>query len=107
GDLVVASNESTAVAVQDQWGLPTTAQKISLYTAKYSGADGTLIWEQRFPGVINQGATVAGLAADAEGNIVVSGTIDDGDGSGAYAYTAKYAATDGHLLWSQTYHATI
>jgi len=42
------------------------------------------------------------VAVDASGNVVVTGRSERESGSGAYEiYTAKYAATDGALLWER------
>ena len=73
------------------------------YTAKYAAADGALLWEQYYNGPDNGKDTPVGLAVDASGNVVVTGRpkgrlrLQNGYG----AYTAKYAAANGSLLWER------
>ena len=74
------------------------------YTAKYAAADGTLLWEKRYPGASHNNGpnSVTAMAVDGNGNVVVTGTSY---GSTSYDfYTAKYAAADGALLWEQRYN---
>ena len=66
------------------------------YTAKYAAADGALLWEQRYNGLLAFGDIASAVAVDPAGNVVVTGS------SGGY-FTAKYAAADGALLWSKRY----
>jgi len=61
------------------------------YTAKYSGADGTLLWENRSPSFPLTGSALA-VAADSNGDVAVTGTYS----------TVKYAASDGSLLWERS-----
>ena len=46
-----------------------------IYTAKYAGADGALLWEQRYNGPANNDDNGVGLALDSNGNVVVSGML--------------------------------
>lgn len=65
------------------------------YTAKYAGADGALLWAQRYSGGIDNRAQA--VALDAAGNVVVAGSSYT---EGGYdAHTIKYAAADGAVLW--------
>ena len=61
------------------------------YTAKYSGADGALLWEK-----VANSSYPRSLALDSLGNAIVVGIANDD------FYTAKYAATDGSLIWRKT-----
>jgi uncharacterized delta-60 repeat protein len=69
------------------------------YTAKYSAADGALLWERRYNGPDNDYDTSRAVAVDPQGNVVVTGYTSVG-GYG-HCYTAKYAGTDGALLWEK------
>ena len=70
------------------------------YTAKYAGEDGALLWEIRYNGPANGDDQAQALALDANDNVIVTGL----SGSRVQAndhYTAKYAASDGALIWEQ------
>jgi uncharacterized delta-60 repeat protein len=72
---------------------------LDYYTAKYAAADGALLWEQRYNGPANSSDSALAVAADANGNVVVTGV--SWNGTDYDYYTAKYAAADGALLWEQ------
>jgi outer membrane protein assembly factor BamB len=76
-----------------------TNSSVDYYTAKYAAADGALLWEQRGPRL---GASLLAVALDGSGNVIVTGSSDNG--TNYDYYTAKYAATDGSLLWEQRYN---
>jgi hypothetical protein len=74
------------------------------YTAKYAAADGALLWEKR----TDRGASSVNypgtLAADANGNVVVTGASSATFGTNQYDfYTIKYSGTDGSVLWEKVY----
>ncbi len=73
-----------------------------LYTAKYAAANGALLWEKRYNGPANNQDFAKGLAVDSTGNVVVTGS--SATGTRRVAYTAKYAAANGALLWQKTYN---
>jgi len=70
------------------------------YTAKYSAANGALLWQKRYNGPANGFDWPHGIAVDGNGNVVVTG---DSGGLGFHDdfYTAKYAAADGALVWER------
>lgn len=74
------------------------------YTAKYSGADGSLLWERRYDDGRDRRDSAQAIALDSEGNVVITGYVDGDDddylGPG-HRYTAKYATKDGALLWER------
>src|SRR6185369_13910443 len=81
----------------------TTYHRYDFYTAKYAGADGAFLWEKRFTG---PGGNAVGraVAADAAGNVFVTGLFDGIPDSSATDFrTAKYAGTNRALLWEKTY----
>jgi outer membrane protein assembly factor BamB len=70
------------------------------YTAKYSAANGKLLWQKRYNGPANGFDSPHGIAVDRNGNVVVTG---DSGGIGYHDdfYTVKYAAADGALVWER------
>ncbi len=74
------------------------------YTAKYAAADGALLWERRYNGPANQDDQALALAVDTSGNVVVAGySLNTNNFHSSDYYTAKYAASDGTLLWEKRY----
>jgi hypothetical protein len=80
------------------------------YTAKYSGADGSVLWQQRYTGAAGAWDEATAVAVDGSGNVVVTGRSSGPDSGLDYNpakldyYTAKYAAADGTLLWEKRYN---
>ena len=78
------------------------------YTTKYAAADGAILWEDRYQGLSQADAYASAVAVDSSGNVVVAGYADGGNptggGTGWDFYTAKYAGTNGALLWERTYN---
>src|SRR5688572_29082452 len=66
-----------------------------LLTIKYSGADGSVRWQQRYDGPADNDDPASALAVDGSDNVVVAGFFEED------YYTAKYAAADGALLWEK------
>ncbi len=64
-----------------------------IYTAKYSGLDGSILWEQRYSSPTN-GSTVISLGFDPQGDVIILG-------SSSCPLILKYSAGDGRLLWQQ------
>ena len=75
-----------------------TTNTSDYYTAKYSAADGTLLWEKRYDGPGSGSDAATAVAVDGGGNVVITGTS-----AGDY-YTAKYGATSGALFWERRYN---
>jgi hypothetical protein len=72
---------------------------------KYSGADGSVLWQKRNPALYAAfpDSSPASAAVDGSGNLVVAG-ISKGAGTSDDFYTAKYAGTNGVLLWEKRYN---
>jgi hypothetical protein len=68
-------------------------------TVKYSGVDGTQIWETQAQSPGLESSRPNAIAFDAAGNIAIAGYTDTN--STSYLYTAKYAAANGALLWER------
>jgi hypothetical protein len=93
GNVVVTG---TSYNSTDQNGVAYSA----FYTAKYGGGHGALVWERRY----NDGPALYGaahaVAVDSSGNVVVAG-YSSNNRTRADAYTVKFAAADGALLWEK------
>ena len=93
GNVVVTGGSS-----QDEWrNDDDDLTRLDYYTAKYAAADGALLWERRYNGPGDNRDQARAIAIDANNNVVVTG-YSDGE-SNRDQYTAKYAASDGALLW--------
>jgi len=91
GDIIVAGNSDDGV------------NGLDMLTIKYSGADGSVLWQRRYnnpAGGVNNSDQITALAVDAQGNVLVTGKTyyqTHGDDW----YTAKYAAADGAVIWER------
>ncbi|ABQ24786.1 Fibronectin, type III domain protein [Geotalea uraniireducens Rf4] len=74
-----------------------------IYTAKYNGATGALVWERTYNGAYDDEPN--GLFVDSRGDVYVTGYTWTIDAHNDY-YTAKYAGTDGGLLWENTFNSS-
>ncbi|HEX7860225.1 MAG TPA: PQQ-binding-like beta-propeller repeat protein [Verrucomicrobiae bacterium] len=74
------------------------------YTAKYSGANGALLWQKIYNGPSNDNDSPIDMALDSSGNVVVTGLSAASNFFTTDYYTAKYAATNGSLLWEKRYN---
>jgi hypothetical protein len=75
---------------------------LDMLTLKYSGASGALLWQKRYNGPANKDDSPTALAVDGSGNVVVTGSSDNGTNTDFY--TAKYATANGALLWEKRYN---
>jgi hypothetical protein len=100
---------ATAVAVDGAGNVAVTglingyAAPVDYYTAKYAADSGALLWEKRYDFHVNGYDYGYALAVDASGNVIVTGSSDNARFNGDI-YTAKYAATDGALIWERRYN---
>jgi hypothetical protein len=97
------AEQFTAVALDGSGNVAVTGyfynpEGSGYYTAKFSGADGALLWEKR---VVDRGGYA--IAMDADGDVFVTGILLSGNYS-SESYTAKYATANGALLWEQRYN---
>jgi hypothetical protein len=101
-----------AVAVDSFGDVAVTGKSLNangdydFYTAKYR-ADGQLLWDKSYDGPNHADDVATAVGTDFAGNVVVTGfsadynSVSDPDHItiNTKFYTAKYDATDGHLLW--------
>ncbi len=71
-----------------------------IFTAKYSGVDGALIWERSFNGPGNDGDQGTAIVADSDGNVIATGLSVGSDYISGF-YRAKYSGSDGAVIWSR------
>jgi len=86
-NVVSNSNDQVVKVVHDAAGdiIVTGNTEGDMRTIKYSGANGSALWQQRYNGSGSSDDHVRAIAVDGSGNIVVTG-----DSNFDY-YTAKYA----------------
>ncbi|MCW5551687.1 MAG: immunoglobulin domain-containing protein [Verrucomicrobiae bacterium] len=102
-------DEARAVAVDGNGDVVVTGASYNAdinsdyYTAKYSGANGALLWERRYISPVNGEDYPTALALDQNGDVVVTGVSSASNLLPDY-YTAKYAGTNGALLWERRYN---
>ena len=60
GDIIVTGTSDNGITGQD------------MLTIKYSGADGSILWQIRHNGPANSDDSVTGVAVDGSGNVVVT-----------------------------------
>lgn len=99
----VATDSTGDLAVTGRSKQNVVPNQYTFYTAKYAGSNGQLRWEFKKPAGIGNDYSHA-VAMDREGNVLVTGEV--AAGLGGDIYTAKYAASDGHLLWEKSYNGT-
>jgi hypothetical protein len=88
------NGDPVVTGASSQGGWPT------FLTIKFSGADGSQLWERRWRAA--EGGYGAALAIDAAGDVVVIGTARTRQIGTDYA-TVKYRGSDGEQLWASTY----
>ena len=103
-------DEANTVAVDSNGNVLVTGRSFSglggtsdYYTAKYSATNGALLWEKRYDGPGNYIDEATAIAVDSAGNAIVTGYSYGASGVTDF-YTAKYAASDGVLLWERRYN---
>lgn len=84
-------------------GQSSNSKDLDCYTAKYAGADGSLIWERHHNGGAGAHDSAEAIALDAAGNVLITGYVEGGDEDfdGGHRYTAKYAAKNGAQIWER------
>jgi len=81
-------------------GFVTNATVKEIYTVKYRGSDGALLWDRSYGAGYENDAN--GLTVDAAGDVYITGYTWTLEGKENY-YTARYGGTTGNLVWQQTF----
>ena len=103
------ADSSLAVTVDASGNVIVTGQSTGVgtnrdyYTAKYTAANGALVWEKRFNGSANALDSAIDVAVDAAGNVFVTGEVRYVSSNPDY-HTVKYAAANGAVLWEKRYN---
>lgn len=83
--------------------------EIDIYTVKYAAADGTVLWSRHY----NNAATNSDdrgyrVLVDASGDVIVNGySFSNGVTGNQDYYTAKYAGSNGAVLWEARYEGPV
>ena len=89
-DVIVGGTSYRAASVQDG------------YVVKYSGVDGSIVWDRRFNGPAGLQDLITSVAIDKLNNVVATGYSQNAAGN-YDVLTAKMLADDGGLMWEQRY----
>jgi len=81
-------------------GFATNGTTREIYSAKYRGTDGTLLWSNNYGGGYENDAN--GLTVDAAGDVYLTGYTWTLEGNENY-YTARYGGATGNIVWQQTF----
>jgi hypothetical protein len=74
---------------------------IDFHIAKYAAGDGTIVWERSYSGAANHRASA--IAVDPADNVFVAANSASTDMNDFYV--AKYAGSDGAVLWEKHYNS--
>ncbi len=98
-DMFVDDNGDVAVT-----GVSRIGSNNCFYTAKYNGFTGAVIWSKTYDGAGGNDDTGRGVAIDSAGNVLVTGTEINSNGTYAF-HTIKYSAANGTVLWSRNFNS--
>lgn len=101
-------NKVAAIAVDPSGnmvvtGYCSTPARSDCFTAKFSGTDGSLIWQKRYNGPGNSYDEGVAIQTDATGNAVVVANSIGSTGNGDI-YTVKYSSA-GAVVWEKRYNS--
>lgn len=77
-----------------------------VYTVKYAGATGAVLWEVTHDDPILFHGSGVSVAVDSAGDVAIAATSSTGSAIENNFYTAKYNGVTGVLLWSQSYDSS-
>lgn len=85
-------------------GASTVSGNSDIYTLRYRGTDGQLLWQKKLDGAFHLSDLVNDIAADENGNIYVTGSSTTTSGT-SDVITTKYSGS-GTLRWTRYYDGT-
>jgi len=98
---IVVDSEGGVLLTGEAWN----SRDSDCYTARFAGADGSLLWERRHDSGPGGQDRAQAIALDRWGNVVITGYVDGGGDisgfGGGHRYTAKYATRNGSVLWER------
>ena len=77
--------------------------QLDFLTMKFSGVDGSIIWEKHYDGPFHFSDIARDMKLDGDGNVIVTGSSSLYGNHTDYL-TLKYAAADGAILWEKRYN---
>lgn len=100
-------DRATAVAVDAAGDVVITGssdngRNLDLVVTKYSGADGSELWSERYNGPGDGDDTGTAIAVDPQGNIIVTGTSAGSNDTQDF-YTACYHGRTGQRIWFERF----
>ncbi|MGE0358416.1 MAG: FG-GAP-like repeat-containing protein [Burkholderiales bacterium] len=95
--LAVDGGGNAILAIRSATGSSSSTSRI----VKYAAGDGAVIWDQPYGMPASGADSVNAIALDAAGNVLATGSTGSAD---AQWTTAKYAASSGTVLWSQSFN---
>ncbi|WP_395753590.1 autotransporter-associated beta strand repeat-containing protein [Prosthecobacter sp.] len=102
----VAVQKSTtrdeAVAVFATGHTTNASGNTDIYTAKYEPVTGALLWAKTYNGTANGTDDANAIVVDGNGDVLITGYVTNGFAN-ADVFVAKYAGSDGTLLWQKIY----
>ncbi len=103
-------DQATAVAVDGNddvivTGTVWNASSVDILTAKYSGTDGTLLWQHTWSGSAGGSDVATSLVVDAANNIYVAGYTANASGNDDFLII-KYPSAGSTPLWQETWNSS-
>jgi hypothetical protein len=108
-DKAGGDDQATAVAVDGDGNVIVTGTvwsgtSVDIHTIKYSGNDGTLLWQHTWSGAAGGGDVATSLAVDGANNIYVAGYTANASGNDDYLLL-KYPSAGSAPVWQEIWNS--
>jgi hypothetical protein len=97
---VVVDGNNDVIVTGTVW----SAASVDIHTVKYSGADGTLLWQHTWSGAAGGSDVATSLAVDAANNIYVAGYTANSSGNDDFLIL-KYSSSGSTPLWQEIWNS--